>query len=44
MISANRTFGVLVLGETATGNRIAGNLIGTSMQGRLPWATHSTAW
>jgi titin len=33
VISANRTFGVLVLGSNATGNRIAGNLIGTNTAG-----------
>src|SRR5262249_50687344 len=33
VIAANRTFGVLVLGGTATENRIAGNWIGTNPEG-----------
>src|SRR5208337_4634451 len=33
VIAANRSFGVLLLGTTATGNRIAGNLIGTNPAG-----------
>jgi hypothetical protein len=35
VIAANRTFGVLVLGGTAKGNRLAGNLIGTNDEGAL---------
>ena len=33
VIAANRAFGVFLLGTTATGNRIAGNLIGTNSAG-----------
>jgi hypothetical protein len=33
VIAANRSFGVFLLGTTATGNRIAGNLIGTNSAG-----------
>ena len=33
VIAANRSFGVFILGSTATGNRIAGNLIGTNSAG-----------
>ena len=33
VIAANRAFGILVLGSGATGNRVAGNLIGTSTTG-----------
>ena len=33
VIAANRSFGVFLLGTTATGNQIAGNLIGTNSAG-----------
>ncbi len=33
VIAANRSFGVFLLGTTATGNRIAGNFIGTNAAG-----------
>jgi hypothetical protein len=33
VIAANRTFGILLLGSRATGNRVAGNLIGTNSEG-----------
>ena len=33
VIAANRSFGVFLLGTTATGNQVAGNLIGTNPAG-----------
>jgi hypothetical protein len=33
VIAANRTFGVLLLGRSAKGNRVAGNMIGTNTEG-----------
>jgi hypothetical protein len=36
VISGNRSIGVQILGDHATGNVLAGNFIGTDLSGRLP--------